>query len=251
MPIETAIRRVLLADLQLLEKNAHYMEPGEFELLVANIKRDGVLTSTPIVYRSVVLSGNHRTQAAIKAGLEEIDVIEILSELTDDQQLAIQLSHNAIKGKDDSNILRELYASIESLDLKLYSGLTDDDFKISDVEVQTLSFIQPAYEDLVIAFLPEERTLFIEALEKIGKKAKDRLIVAGRTSDFDLVFNAIIQAKSKLNIINTAEALKTLAELALQKLEEMPDESDAPVESGEDSEDRGAGRMPDDRTADS
>ena len=226
MPIETAIRRVLLADLQLLEKNAHYMEPAEFELLVANIRRDGVLTSLPVVYRGTVLSGNHRTQAAIKAGLVEADIIDILSELTEDEQKAIQLSHNAIKGKDDGNILRELYASIQSLDLKIYSGLTDDDFKVSDVEVQTLSFAQPAYEDMVIAFLPEERTLFIEALEKVGKKAKDRLIVAGRASDFDLVFDAVIRTKSQLNIINTAEALKTLAELGLQKLEEMPDDAD-------------------------
>ncbi|ELJ9990401.1 ParB N-terminal domain-containing protein [Citrobacter freundii] len=234
MPIETAIRRVALADLQLLQKNAHYMDPDEFTRLVNNIKKDGVLTSLPVVYRGTVLSGNHRTQAAIKAGLEEADVIEIISELSEDEQKAIQLSHNAIKGKDDSNILRELYESINSLDLKLYSGLTDDDFKITDVEVQTLSFVQPTYEDMVIAFLPEEKTLFIEALEKIGKKAKDRLIVAGRASDFDLVFKAVIDAKSKLNIINTAEALKTIAELALQKLEEEPDESADPVRQGED-----------------
>ncbi|HED3095546.1 TPA: ParB N-terminal domain-containing protein [Citrobacter freundii] len=234
MPIETAIRRVALADLQLLQKNAHYMDPDEFTRLVNNIKKDGVLTSLPVVYRGTVLSGNHRTQAAIKAGLEEADVIEIISELSEDEQKAIQLSHNAIKGKDDSNILRELYESINSLDLKLYSGLTDDDFKITDVEVQTLSFVQPTYEDMVIAFLPEEKALFIEALEKIGKKAKDRLIVAGRASDFDLVFKAVIDAKSKLNIINTAEALKTIAELALQKLEEEPDESADPVRQGED-----------------
>ncbi|HAU5659999.1 ParB/RepB/Spo0J family partition protein [Citrobacter sp. Cf140] len=234
MPIETAIRRVALAELKLMEKNAHYMDPDEFTRLVNNIKKDGVLTSLPVVYRGTVLSGNHRTQAAIKAGLEEADVIEIVSELSEDEQKAIQLSHNAIKGKDDSNILRELYDSINSLDLKLYSGLTDDDFKITDVEVQTLSFVQPTYEDMVIAFLPEEKTLFIEALEKVGKKAKDRLIVAGRASDFDLVFKAVIDAKSKLNIINTAEALKTIAELALQKLEEEPDESADPVRQGED-----------------
>lgn len=234
MPIETAIRRVALAELKLLEKNAHYMDPDEFTRLVNNIKNDGVLTSLPVIYRGTVLSGNHRTQAAIKAGLEEADVIEIVSELSEDEQKAIQLSHNAIKGKDDSNILRELYDSINSLDLKLYSGLTDDDFKITDVEVQTLSFVQPTYEDMVIAFLPEEKTLFIEALEKVGKKAKDRLIVAGRASDFDLVFKAVINAKSKLNIINTAEALKTIAELALQKLEEEPDESADPVRQGED-----------------
>ncbi|EHM3440615.1 ParB N-terminal domain-containing protein [Salmonella enterica subsp. enterica] len=227
MPIETAIRRVMLADLRLLETNAHYMDPDEFSRLVANIRKDGVLTSLPVVYRGTVLSGNHRTQAAIKAGLEEADVIEILSELTEDEQKAIQLSHNAIKGKDDSNILRALYDSISSLDLKLYSGLTDDDFKINDIDVQTLSFIQPAYEDMTIAFLPEEKSLFIEAIEKIGKKAKDRLILTARMEDFDTVYRAVINAKSKLNIINTAEAFKTMAELALQRLEELDGEAES------------------------
>lgn len=62
MPIETAIRRVALAELKLMEKNAHYMDPDEFTRLVNNIKKDGVLTSLPVVYRGTVLSGNHRTR---------------------------------------------------------------------------------------------------------------------------------------------------------------------------------------------
>lgn len=233
MPIETVIRRVDLSSLKLLEKNAHYMDPDEFARLVANIQSDGCLTSLPVVYRGKVLSGNHRTQAALKAGLIESDVIEILSELTDEEQIAIQLSHNSIKGKEDNNILRELYESINSFDMKLYSGLTDDAFKITEIDVESLSFVQPAYEDLIIAFLPEEKALFVEVLEKIGKKAKDKLILAGRISDFDTLFNAVINAKSKLNIINTAEALKAVAELAIQKLEETDDESEDPVRQSE------------------
>lgn len=223
MALEIEVITVNPAELKLLEKNAHYMEPGEFARLVDNIKKDGALTSTPVVYRGVVLSGNHRVQASVKAGLETIAVINVLSELNDDEQKAIQLSHNSINGKDDKNILRELFDSIESLDMKLYSGLTDDDFKVSDIEVESLSFIQPSYEDMVIAFLPEEKGLFVEALEKIGKKAKDKLILAGSHSDFNDVFQAVITAKSNLNIINTAEAFKALAQLALQKLKEMED----------------------------
>ncbi|UNO32302.1 ParB/RepB/Spo0J family partition protein [Salmonella enterica subsp. enterica serovar Abeokuta] len=199
------------------------MEPGEFARLVDNIKKDGALTSTPVVYRGVVLSGNHRVQASVKAGLETIAVINVLSELSDDEQKAIQLSHNSINGKDDKNILRELFDSIESLDMKLYSGLTDDDFKISDIEVESLSFIQPSYEDMVIAFLPEEKALFVEALEKIGKKAKDKLILAGSHTDFNNVFQAVITTKSQLNIINTAEAFKAMSQLAMEKLKEMED----------------------------
>ncbi|EBV1888633.1 ParB-like nuclease domain [Salmonella enterica subsp. enterica] len=223
MALEIEVITVNPAELKLLEKNAHYMEPGEFARLVDNIKKDGALTSTPVVYRGVVLSGNHRVQASVKAGLETIAVINVLSELNDDEQKAIQLSHNSINGKDDKNILRELFDSIESLDMKLYSGLTDDDFKISDIEVESLSFIQPSYEDMVIAFLPEEKALFVEALEKIGKKAKDKLILAGSHTDFNNVFQAVITTKSQLNIINTAEAFKAMSQLAMEKLKEMED----------------------------
>ncbi|MBZ7262472.1 hypothetical protein FMK81_13245 [Klebsiella oxytoca] len=226
MPLDIEIIEVDPKSLKLLEKNAHYMEPAEFERLVGNIKKDGVLTSTPVVYRGTVLSGNHRAQASVKAGLDSISVINIKTELTEDQQKAIQLSHNAINGKDDKNILQELFDSIQSLDMKLYSGLTDDAFKITDIDVQSLSFIQPIYEEMTIAFLPEEKNLFVEALENIGKKAKDRLILAGRMEDYNRVFRAVIDVKSKLNIINTAEAFKTMAELAIQKLEEIDGEAE-------------------------
>ncbi|MET8677005.1 hypothetical protein ABZW18_05240 [Streptomyces sp. NPDC004647] len=46
--------------------------------MAANIKRDGCLASTPLVWndtesgRLIVLSGNHRTLAAIEAGLRTI-----------------------------------------------------------------------------------------------------------------------------------------------------------------------------------
>ena len=106
--IESRIVKARLRDLKLLEKNARYMTPQEFALLVDNIKRDGKLTSTPVVYRGEVLSGNHRVRAAIKAGIEEADVIDILSELSEERRLAIQLSQNAINGKDDETLLKAI-----------------------------------------------------------------------------------------------------------------------------------------------
>jgi hypothetical protein len=48
--------------------------------------------------------GNHRVRAAIKAGIDESDVIDILTEISEERRLAIQLSQNAISGKDDPNI---------------------------------------------------------------------------------------------------------------------------------------------------
>ena len=62
---------------------------------VANLKTYGVLTSTPLVHRGRVLSGNHCVEAAIEAGIVGAEIIEIVSEL-DERALAIELSHNAL-----------------------------------------------------------------------------------------------------------------------------------------------------------
>src|SRR5690242_16828167 len=98
--LQTRVTRVRLSELKLLEKNARYMKPEQFNRLVENIRRDGCLTSVPLVHRDgddlVVVSGNHRVSAAIKAGIEESDVIEVMSPLTRQQFVALQLSHNAI-----------------------------------------------------------------------------------------------------------------------------------------------------------
>ena len=103
--LQTRVIRAPLRELKLLEKNARYMKGAQFNRLVENVRRDGCLTSFPLVHREgdslVVVSGNHRVRAAIEAGIEESDVIEATSPLTRQQFVALQLSHNAIAGQDD------------------------------------------------------------------------------------------------------------------------------------------------------
>lgn len=221
MAIDTRVVRMELASLRLLEKNARFMPPREFEQLVSNVRKDGALTSLPLVYRGEVLSGNHRVQAAIKAGLVESDVIEIVSDLTTDERTAIQLSHNAISGRDDQSVLRQLYDSIGSLDEKLYSGLSDDSFQVEELNVSPLSFIAPTHEEIILSFLPEDKAAFISAVDKIAKTHKKACVLAARMDDFDQVFSAVIEVKAKLNIINSAEAFKAMALLALARLESV------------------------------
>ena len=73
--INTRIIEIDPRELKLLKMNARFMRHEEFQRLVANIKQDGQLTSAPFAARNPdgtyeVLSGNHRVQAAIAAGLE-------------------------------------------------------------------------------------------------------------------------------------------------------------------------------------
>lgn len=214
-------------ELTLLTKNARRMSQRQFMQLVENIKRDGVLTSVPLVHRApddklVVLSGNHRTKAAVAAGLAKITVMEVLGDDLDaDRLLAIQLSHNAIAGDDDENILRELYDSLGVME-KLYSGLTDEDFGgVSALDLSKLAIGTPSYESVMLMFLPEDRETFVNAMESLGKGAAKTLRYIGRLEDFAQFEAAIVAVQDELGIHNQALALLAMAELALERLEQM------------------------------
>jgi hypothetical protein len=221
--LETRIVRRKLAELKSLEVNARYMTPQEFEVLVENLRADGRLTSVPLVYRDRILSGNHRTAAALKAGIEEADVMEIVTEISEERQVAIQIAHNAINGKDDPNILAKLYAQIGTLQLRRYTGVTDDMLQCTEEKMASLGITRPKYEELTIVFLPEEKEVFLELLKRLEDGARNKLkgdVVVARAEQFDLLFAAIVQVKRQKKVINNAVAIRMLAELALKQLDQ-------------------------------
>ena len=159
--MKTRIIQINPRELKLLKLNARYMRHEEYQKLVANIKRDGQLTSAPFACKDgdeyLVLSGNHRTKAAIAAGLETIPCIVTDDELSEDQKIGIQLSHNALSGKDDLYILKELYDKILDLDWKEYSGLDDKTLEMLDkMTAQSLSEANLDFQTLGMVFLPDE-----------------------------------------------------------------------------------------------
>lgn len=223
LKIETRTVMVALASLKSLERNARYMTAAQFDRLVDNIKRDGTLTSFPLVYKGEILSGNHRVKAAIAAGLTEAEIIEITSELTEQQRVAIALSHNAITGQDDKSVLQELYGLLD-LDHKGYSGLTDDSFKMDEIDINSMSVGGLKYEELTLIFLPEDKIQFDELVKRIEAKSKNTKqveVMVAALSDFDALFDAVTKAKKQLNIHNNALAMKAIAELALKALNDM------------------------------
>lgn len=190
-----------------------------------NIRRDGCLTTVPVVYPAgealEVLSGNHRVMAAIRAGLEESEVLEITTPLSEQQRVAIQLSHNAIVGEDDPSVLAELWAALD-FDFKRYSGITDEDLgKLAEIESKPLSVEALKYDEIRLAFLADEAKAFLELLTRIGEAARTAHWVLGRYDDFTSVFDATIAVKARLNIHNGAVALKAMADLAMERLAEI------------------------------
>lgn len=230
-----------LKSLRTLEasKNARYMKGEQFNQLVDNIRRDGVLTSLPLVHEQVVLSGNHRVLAGIKAGLEEADVVEIVGSLPEARKLALQLSHNAITGQDDPSILAGLYAELD-LDWKSYSGVTDDVLKgIEELNLASLSAGATTYQDMLLTFLPEDATAFLDLVKQIETKGKKLVRLLASLNDFDRFFDTAVAVKEKLNIQNTATAVRMMATLAAERLAEI-EANDHALSLGPDAADGGA-----------
>ena len=235
LKLETKVYQINPRDLLPLERNARYMTGEQLARLAKNIEQDGGLTSVPLVYiipgntKPTILSGNHRVKGAIAANTDLIWIMEILTPLTEERQIAIALSHNAIAGQDDKTILLELFSKITDLDTKAYSGLTDDDLKdFEPLDLSGLSTAGVQYEEVSLLFLPEDADTFTKATQHIAKSSKASAL-AGSYGDFNDFFDALVAVKDIRNITNNAIALRVMAGLAVERLLQIEDDADAEV----------------------
>ena len=225
--MEIRIIQIDPKELKLLKLNARYMRHEEYQRLVANIKRDGQLTSAPFACKEgdgyLVLSGNHRTQAAIAAGLKTIPCIVTDEELSEDQKIGIQLSHNALVGQDDPYILKELYSKILDLDWKEYSGLDDKTLEMLDkMTSQSLSEANLEFLTLTMMFLPDE----LEAAKKVIKEAEEAAKHADATwlakrSQYDDWLDAQENVQSSFNIKNVATAVDVILKVFKKNITQL------------------------------
>lgn len=212
----------------LLEKNARFMRVEQFRRLVENIKRDGCLTSIPFAVRQdsgryLILSGNHRVQAAKEAGLTSIPILYTTQALSQQERVAIQLSHNAIAGQDDLAILRDLYDEIADVALKAYSGL--DDAILGQAEppgLDPLSESHLEYRIVSIAFLPHEVARAEALFAKVLEKAEGEVTWVNRIADYDRMLDDLTSAKARAGVKNTATAFGLLLDIVERHLDEIP-----------------------------
>lgn len=217
-------------ELRLLELNARYMKHEEFARLVENIRRDGRLTSAPFCCREKdggykVLSGNHRTRAAIEAGIEKITCLATDDDLSEDQRIAIQLSHNAISGHDDLGTLKILYEQVLDIEMKKYSGLDDKTLELlQQVDSVRMAEANLRFLTLSVVFLPDE----IEAAQKtlddaIGSAKGADVKWLARMAEYDKWLDSIEAAGSSQGIKNNATALKIVFDIFEDNMHQLSD----------------------------
>lgn len=232
--MQTKIIEIDPRQLKLLKLNARYMRHEEYQKLVANIKRDGQLTSAPFACWDgdgyLVLSGNHRTQAAIAAGLENIPCIVTDEELSADQRTAIQLSHNAITGQDDPYLLKEIYESILDLSWKEYCGLDDKTLELLDkASSQALSEANLQFLTLNMVFLPDE----LDEAENVIRCAKDMAKSADSTwlakrEQYDDWLEAQENAMASYNVKNVATAVDIILKIFTRNITQLQEGYELP-----------------------
>lgn len=225
--LETELREVDPKQIELLKLNARYMKSKTFGRLVDNIKADGCLTSVPLCYQAddgVIrcISGNHRTKAAIEAGLKKITVQVITTEISDDEFIAKQLSHNALVGLDNKEILRLLWDKIGSVDAKLYSGIDKD--MIEKLEMPTIPPVDMnlEYEQVTILFLAHEKEEIAKLLDELRKRSivsKENWIEA--IEHYGEIAEAIQRICDKEKIHNYATALLLMARYATEHMKSI------------------------------
>ena len=225
--MKTKVIQIDPRELKLLKLNARYMRHEEYQKLVANIKRDGQLTSAPFACWDedgyLVLSGNHRTKAAIAAGLESIPCIVTDEVLSEDQRIGIQLSHNSLAGQDDPYILKELYDKILNLDWKEYSGLDDKTLDLLEkVSTQSLSEANLQFQTLQIVFLPDE----LEDAKKVIEQAKEAVKSAksvwlAKRTQYDDWLDAQEDTMASYDIKNVATAFDIILKLFLKNIQQL------------------------------
>jgi hypothetical protein len=203
------------AKLTRLAVNARYMRQEEYKRLVANVRRDGCLTSVPLIYagegdypegQELILSGNHRCDAARDAGLDDVDAMLIEERLDEGQLLAIQLSHNAIAGEDDPATLKQLYERIDDLDWRDYAGLDDKQLELLDqVSVEGLSEASIAYQTIQLVFLPHELREAERCLELARQFTDGGWLAAYK--DYNATLDALASVHAAYNLGNIASVL--------------------------------------------
>lgn len=217
-------KEVNISEIDGLEKNAHYMEQGMFNRLVDNIKKDGALSSVPFCVpkddgRYEVVSGNHRVKAAKVAGIPIITIM-YADDLTKDQKLAIQLSHNSINGKDDLTILRELLEEISTGEYKDYAHISEDAFL--ELEKMDYEIVQPKHTVIPVTFFfydydnakLEELIKLLE--EKRPEEVENSVVLP--MAEFDRIKEVVAEVQKKFKIKSYGLSMSKIITIAREAL---------------------------------
>lgn len=225
------VRFVGINDLVERDVNARVMDNGKFDLLVDNIKREGMLESLPLVHSSSkvdgkyeIISGHHRSRAARRAKLDKVPVIVVTRDLTEDEIISKQISHNSIDGYDDPQTLKRLYDSIQDFEMKVASGVTELelDVKLDNIPLVDVD-IDFSFEPVLIMFLKPELDKFKKLITTVDSLADEKYLA--NMTEFKKFVKTVHATNEYSGIKNIAGIISTICDLANERLKQIQEDN--------------------------
>ncbi len=221
--------------------NAHYMDKDVLDKLTSNVAHDGFLSQLPFGMKReedrkyLILSGNHRLKAAIKAKLQYILILYI-DECDKDTQLGYQLSHNSLVGKDDMQMLKELYNQIDSMGAREFSGLNGLNFvDVNKINMPAIGEGDIELTEMKFQFIESKSNSIkntLEALEKMGIDEHSTIVVGS----FEAYIKVLQEVKKTYDIKSKSVAFSKMIDICqsyLEALKEQENEEQKEAENGE------------------
>ena len=216
-------------DIQLIdeaEMNANEMSGEDFATLCDNIGKSG-LSSVPCCYkksngRFVMISGHHRLRACKKLHYRTIGILWCdESDMSNDEIIAIQLSHNSLHGSDNQSILKKLFEQIKSIEYKKFAHINIEEIKPISVDGMDIFAMKETFTFTIILY-PNSYEHLDALYGDIREQAKksDTLILADDTNE-DLLLKLQQEIGNLYNIKSPAITFSKLLELANERLNEI------------------------------
>lgn len=214
------------------EMNANEMTGEDFAQLCDNIGKSG-LSSVPSCYkkpngRFVMISGHHRLRACKKLHYKTIGILYCMeSELSKDEIIAIQLSHNSLHGHDNTSVLKKLFEQIKSVDFKQFAHVNIDEIAPLSSDGINIFALKENFVFSVILY-PDSFENLDELYGDIREQASksDALILANKNKNEKLLLKLQTEIGKQYDIKSPSITFSKLLELAKERLTEIRKEDD-------------------------
>ncbi len=148
-------------------------------------------------------------------------------DLPRDRILSKQLAHNSIHGSSDPQLVQQIWSQIQDVQARFESFIDPRDFgSISPVSFKPVDVdVQNAVKVVLLMFLPTQHLDYDAALEAVLPKTNvDKVYLASRES-YDAWKAALQRVRADMDIVHAATAVAVMAELAMERLDQMAAEN--------------------------
>ncbi len=213
-----------------LEVNANEMSAEDFAQLTDNIAKSG-LSSVPTCIkkntgRYLMISGNHRLKACKKLHYKVLGILYCEEDkISQDEAIAIELSHNSLHGEANVSILKKLFESIQSVDFKKFAHVNIDEIKPVSTDGIDITAIQENFVFTVILYpnsYDSLDSLFGDIREQARKS--DALILATEEDNEKSLLRLQQEIGKEFNIKSPSITFAKMLELANERLTQLREE---------------------------